>query len=179
MSSKSAVDAVKPAADARRVSLRVRAPRGVALVSGDASRLQQVAWNLLSNAIKFSDAGDEVDVSLGPEGDEAVLRVRDTGAGIDPAFLPHVFERFRQETSDVTREHAGLGLGLSLVRHLAELHGGTVTAESRGKTHGATLTVRLPLIGVQQAHQHQLDAGDSAPLPERCLTSCRISTCWP
>ena len=90
-----------------------------------------------------------MDVRLGQEGDEAVLRVRDTGAGIDPAFLPHVFERFRQETSDVTREHAGLGLGLSLVRHLAELHGGTVIAESRGKTHGATFTVRLPLIGVQ------------------------------
>jgi PAS domain S-box-containing protein len=157
----SAVDAVKPAADARRVALRVNAPRGIAFVSGDTSRLQQVAWNLLSNAIKFSDAGDEVDVTLTQEGDEAVLRVHDSGGGIDPAFLPHVFERFRQETSDVTREHAGLGLGLSLVRHLAELHGGTVTAESAGKTHGATFTVRLPLIGVEVSRQRSA-AGDAA-----------------
>ena len=121
------------------------------------SRLQQIVWNLLSNAIKFSNAGDDVDVTLAQEGDDAVLRVHDTGAGIDPAFLPHVFERFRQETSDVTREHAGLGLGLSLVRHLAELHGGTVTAESGGKTQGATFTVRLPLIGVA-GRRAQLDS---------------------
>jgi len=158
-----AVDAVKPAADARRVALRVRAPRGIAFVSGDASRLQQVAWNLLSNAIKFSSAGNEVEVSLKQEGDDAVLRVRDTGAGIDPAFLPHVFERFRQEMSDVTREHAGLGLGLSLVRHLAELHGGTVTAESGGKAQGATFTVRLPLIGVQVGRQLDANADTTQP----------------
>ncbi len=166
----SAVDAVMPAADARRVRLLVNAPRGIAFVSGDSSRLQQVAWNLLSNAIKFSDAGDEVEVTLTQEGDDAVLRVRDSGAGIDPAFLPHVFERFRQETSDVTREHSGLGLGLSLVRHLAELHGGTVTAESPGKTLGSTLTVRLPLIGVQAGRPPSGDAGEAAatttePLP--------------
>ena len=166
----SAVDAVMPAADARRVKLLVNAPRGIAFVSGDSSRLQQVAWNLLSNAIKFSDAGDEVEVTLTQEGDDAVLRVRDSGAGIDPAFLPHVFERFRQETSDVTREHAGLGLGLSLVRHLAELHGGTVTAESPGKTLGSTFTVRLPLIGVQAGRPPSADAGEAAatttePLP--------------
>ena len=162
----SAVDAVKPAADARRVSLRVHAPRGAALVSGDASRLQQITWNLLSNAIKFSDSGDVVEVSLAQESDDAVLRVRDTGAGIDPSFLPHVFERFRQEMSDVTREHAGLGLGLSLVRHLAELHGGTVIAESPGKGFGATFTVRLPLIGVQAACQLGTDTTDSTQLPE-------------
>jgi CheY-like chemotaxis protein/two-component sensor histidine kinase len=166
----SAVDAVMPAADARRVRLLVNAPRGIAFVSGDASRLQQVAWNLLSNAIKFSDAGDEVEVTLTQEDDDAVLRVRDSGAGIDPAFLPHVFERFRQETSDVTREHAGLGLGLSLVHHLAELHGGTVTAESPGKTRGSTFTVRLPLIGVQASPPSAADAGEAAatttePLP--------------
>jgi signal transduction histidine kinase len=143
----SAVDAVKPAADARRVAICVQAPAGLASVSGDASRLQQVVWNLLSNSIKFSEAGDEVEVSLALDGDEAVVTVKDTGAGIDPAFLPHVFDRFRQETSDVTREHPGLGLGLSLVRHLVELHGGTVSAESGGKSLGSTFTVRLPLIG--------------------------------
>jgi len=165
----SAVDAVKPAADARRVTLRVQAPRGGAFVSGDASRLQQVAWNLLSNAIKFSDAGDEVEVTLTREGDDAVLRVRDSGAGIDPVFLPHVFERFRQESSSVTREHAGLGLGLSLVRHLAELHGGTVTAESAGKAKGATFTVRLPLISADVSRLPSADSAEAAttaePLP--------------
>jgi CheY-like chemotaxis protein len=143
----SAVDAVKPAADARRVAIRVQAPAGLASVSGDASRLQQIVWNLLSNSIKFSESGDEVEVTLAMEGDDAVVTVKDTGAGIDPTFLPHVFDRFRQEASDVTREHPGLGLGLSLVRHLVELHGGTVTAASGGKSLGSTFTVRLPLIG--------------------------------
>ena len=148
----SAADAVKPAADARRVVIAVLAPRGVAIVSGDAGRLQQVAWNLLSNSIKFSDAGDQVDARIDVEEDDVVLRVKDTGSGIDPAFLPHVFDRFRQEISDVTREHAGLGLGLSLVRHLTELHGGRVTAQSEGKDFGAIFTVRLPLIGSRAGH---------------------------
>ncbi len=163
-----AVDAVKPAADARRVTLRVRAQRGVAFVSGDASRLQQIAWNLLSNSIKFSNTGDEVDVTLAQEDDDAVLRVRDTGEGINPAFLPHVFERFRQETSDVTREHSGLGLGLSLVRHLAELHGGTATAESAGKAQGATFIIRLPLIGVQAGRQFAAE-NSGVPHPPEAL----------
>jgi len=167
----SAADAVKPAADARRVTLRVHAPRGVAFVSGDASRLQQISMNLLSNAIKFSNAGGDVDVTLETPGDDALLRVRDTGAGIDPAFLPHVFERFRQEASDVTREHAGLGLGLSLVRHLVELHGGSVSAESTGKSQGSTFTVRLPLIGVPVEQQVTPDALDSAPAQEEAAST--------
>jgi signal transduction histidine kinase len=145
----SALDSVRPAADARRIAITVHAPRGVAVVSGDASRLQQVLWNLLSNSIKFSEAGDHVDVRLEQEDDEAVVRVSDTGAGIEPGFLPHVFDRFRQESSSVTRVHAGLGIGLSLVRHLTELHGGTVTAESAGKDQGATFTIRLPLLGTR------------------------------
>jgi PAS domain S-box-containing protein len=162
-----ALDTVKPAADARRVSITVDAPRGVAIVGGDSGRLQQVVWNLLSNAIKFSEAGDVVSVQLETQGDDALLKVSDTGTGIDPAFLPHVFDRFRQETSDVTREHAGLGLGLSLVRHLAELHGGTVTAESSGKEQGSTFTVRLPLVGARadRALESRLEA--DAVLDER------------
>jgi CheY-like chemotaxis protein len=144
-----AADTVKPAADARRVRMTVHSPRGVALVSGDPSRLQQIVWNLLSNSIKFSAAGGEVHVRLEQDGDDAVLRVRDTGIGIDPGFLPYVFERFRQESSDVTRAHAGLGLGLSLVRHLVELHGGSVTGDSEGKDKGAAFTVRLPLLGAR------------------------------
>jgi PAS domain S-box-containing protein len=146
-----AADTVKPAADVRRVRMTVHSPRGVALVSGDPSRLQQIVWNLLSNSIKFSAAGADVNVRLEQDGDDAVLRVRDTGIGIDQNFLPYVFERFRQESSDVTREHAGLGLGLSLVRHLVELHGGSVSAASEGKTKGAAFTVRLPLLGARAA----------------------------
>jgi len=161
----SAADAVKPAADARRVVVSVHAPRGVAIVSGDSSRLQQIAWNLLSNSIKFSDAGDQVEARLDVEDDDAVLRVRDTGSGIDPAFLPHVFDRFRQEISDVTREHAGLGLGLSLVRHLSELHGGRVTAQSEGKDRGATFTVRLPLIGSRAGRDLAFESADDPSLP--------------
>jgi PAS domain S-box-containing protein len=145
-----AVDSVKPAADRRGVSMTVTCAPALALVSGDPSRLQQVIWNLLANAIKFSEPGGEVHVRLTNESDYAVLRIRDTGGGIDPEFLPHVFDRFRQERSDVTREHAGLGIGLSLVRHLAELHGGTVTAESQGKNQGSTFTVRLPLLAERQ-----------------------------
>lgn len=159
----SAVDAMKPAADARRVTIGLEASPGVACVSGDASRLQQVFWNLLSNSIKFSEAGDEVHVALRQDADDAVVTVRDTGAGIDPAFLPHVFDRFRQEKSGVTREHAGLGLGLSLVRHLVELHGGTVTAESGGKSRGSTFTVRLPLIGAQAREESLADLESQAP----------------
>jgi signal transduction histidine kinase len=145
----SALDSVGPAADARRIAITVHAPPGVAVVAGDAARLQQILWNLLSNSIKFSEAGGRVEIRLDREGDAVVVRVRDTGAGIDPAFLPHVFDRFRQESSAVTRTHSGLGIGLSLVRHLTELHGGTVSAESAGKGHGSTFTVRFPLLGTR------------------------------
>jgi PAS domain S-box-containing protein len=168
-----AADAVKPAADARRVFLSVQAPRGVAVVSGDAGRLQQVAWNLLSNSIKFSDAGDRVDARIDIEDDDAVLRVTDTGSGIDPAFLPHVFDRFRQEISDVTREHAGLGLGLALVRHLTELHGGRVTAQSEGKDLGAVFTVRLPLIGALAGRDLTFESPDD-PAARQEITNALI-----
>jgi signal transduction histidine kinase len=171
----SAVDAMKPAADARRVKLRVDAPATVATVSGDSSRLQQVVWNLLSNSIKFCEAGDEVEVIVRQEGDDAVVVVKDTGAGIDPAFLPHVFDRFRQEMSDVTREHSGLGLGLSLVRHLVELHGGTVTAESGGKSKGSTFTVRLPRIGAPAADGTRPELAAQAPeVPPTALQGLHI-----
>jgi signal transduction histidine kinase/CheY-like chemotaxis protein len=143
----SAADAVKPAADARKITIRIDARAGLATVSGDSARLQQVIWNLLSNSIKFSKAGAAVQITLKRDENDAEVSVEDTGAGIDPAFLPHVFDRFRQERSDVTREHSGLGLGLSLARHLVELHGGTVTAASGGKDRGSIFTVRLPLLG--------------------------------
>jgi CheY-like chemotaxis protein len=118
-------------------------------VAGDAARLQQIIWNLLSNAVKFTSRDGWVYVSLRRNASSAELEVRDTGMGIEVDFLPRVFERFRQAESPVTRSHRGLGLGLAIVRHLTELHGGTVTAESPGAGQGATFTIRIPLAAMQ------------------------------
>jgi CheY-like chemotaxis protein len=114
-------------------------------VLGDADRLQQVVWNLLSNAIKFTPGDGAVEVRLRQNGGSAEVRVSDTGAGIRPDFLPYVFDRFRQAESTITRSHGGLGLGLSIVRHLVELHGGTVAVQSAGEGQGATFSVLLPV----------------------------------
>jgi signal transduction histidine kinase len=114
-------------------------------VTGDVGRLQQVVRNLLSNAIKFTPPGGRIRVAVARVGDEAQLTVSDTGVGIAPAFLPHVFDRFRQADGSMTRLYGGVGLGLALVRDLVELHHGRVSAESRGDGAGATFTVRLPL----------------------------------
>ncbi|MDF5735478.1 MULTISPECIES: PAS domain S-box protein [unclassified Nostoc] len=118
------------------------------LVTGDSSRLQQVIWNLLSNAIKFTPPGGQVEISLESIGSQVQLQVRDTGKGINPDFLPYVFAYFRQADGATTRKYGGLGLGLAIVRHIVELHGGTVKAESLGEEQGATFTVMLPLIKI-------------------------------
>jgi len=144
-----AIDALVPTADARRIAVRVDAARGIALVSGDQSRLQQIIFNIVSNSLKFTPPGGHIDVQLAAEGHDAVLSIDDSGEGIAPEFLPYVFDRFRQETSHTGRSHEGLGIGLSLVRHLAELHGGSVSAASAGKGQGATFTLRLPLLGTR------------------------------
>jgi CheY-like chemotaxis protein len=123
------------------------------LIMGDADRLQQIVWNLLSNAIKFTPEGGRVEVRLARAGDEAEISVADTGQGIEPEFLPHIFERFRQADASTTRAHGGLGLGLSIVRHLVELHGGSVRVESAGAGRGATFSVRLPLAEARVAQQ--------------------------
>ena len=115
------------------------------MVSGDPVRLQQVVWNLLSNAIKFTPGGGAVTIRLRRVNGSVDLLVSDTGIGISPAFIPHVFERFRQEEAGTTRRYGGLGLGLAIVRHLVELHGGSVLAESAGAGRGATFRVRLPV----------------------------------
>jgi CheY-like chemotaxis protein len=115
-----------------------------------------VIWNLLSNSLKFTPSEGRITARVEIDGSEAVVRVTDSGKGIAPEFIPHVFDRFTQEMGDVTREHSGLGIGLSLVRHLMELHGGRVTAESDGKDKGATFTITLPLLGTADA---------AAPLP--------------
>lgn len=147
-----AVESARAAADGRQVRLHVDAPRDVLLVAGDATRIEQVIGNLLGNAIKFTPAGGEVAIAWRRvEGDVEIV-VRDSGIGIDPAVLPHIFDRFRQADSSTTRRHGGLGLGLAIVRHLVELHGGTIAAESAGEGQGTVMRVRLPLeIGGQSA----------------------------
>jgi PAS domain S-box-containing protein len=146
-----AVDTVRPTASARGVDLAMELDRTVGRVAGDAHRLQQVVWNLLANAVKFTPRGGRVRVRARTEGAQAVISVDDTGAGIKPEFLPHVFERFRQADVSAARMHGGLGLGLAIVSHLVELHGGTVTADSPGLGQGSTFTVRLPLAPVAEA----------------------------
>jgi CheY-like chemotaxis protein/two-component sensor histidine kinase len=144
-----ALDAVRAAAQAREVALESSVEPGVPLLRGDPQRIQQVLWNLLSNATKFTGKNGRVsiDARVAPADGEPVLRIRvaDTGLGIAPEFLPHVFERFRQADSSATRNHGGLGLGLAIVKQLAELHGGTVYASSAGLGQGATFTLELPI----------------------------------
>jgi signal transduction histidine kinase len=140
-----AADVVRPAADARSIRLDLKFdPKDCCRVSGDPDRLQQIVWNLLSNAVKFTPEGGRVSVRTAAVGNQAEMTVTDTGPGIPPEFLPHVFDRFRQAENHMTRAHGGLGIGLSIVRHLVELHGGTVRAESEGEGRGATFRVRLP-----------------------------------
>ena len=140
-----ALDAVRPLAAARNVHLAFEDVPGARTVSGDAERLQQVIWNLLANSIKFTPGGGRVDVFIESTAGHMEVRVVDTGQGISPDLLPHVFERFRQAADATTRRHTGLGLGLGITRYLVELHGGTVHAASPGVGQGATFTVRLPI----------------------------------
>jgi two-component system, sensor histidine kinase len=139
-----AIDSVSHAAAARQIQLLLDAPPDLPPVNGDPDRLQQVMWNLLSNAIKFTPPGGHVTMTLSAARGQVEMEVRDDGAGIDHEFLPHVFERFRQADASSTRTHGGLGLGLAIVRHLTEMHGGTVRAESPGPGQGAAFTVSLP-----------------------------------
>ena len=141
-----ACHAARPAADAKGIELSLALDPAASLVAGDAERLQQVVWNLLSNAVKFTPERGRVEVRLARAGTQAEISISDTGQGIKAEFLPHVFERFRQADGTTTRTHGGLGLGLAIVRHLVELHGGTVAAESLGEGQGATFRVSLPLI---------------------------------
>ena len=141
-----ALEAVRPAAAAKHIHLDLSLDSTVGAVSGDPGRLQQVVWNLLSNAMKFTPDGGSVDVRLEGAGSNACITIQDTGEGIPESFLPFVFDRFRQADSTFTRMHGGLGIGLAIVRHLVEMHGGLVTADSPGKDQGATFTVSLPLL---------------------------------
>jgi PAS domain S-box-containing protein len=143
-----ALDAVRPAADAKGIALIATLAASVGPVLCAPDRIRQVVWNLAMNAIKFTPAGGRIEVTVRRLDDHIDIVVSDNGVGIDPAVLPHVFEQFRQEDSSSTRAHGGLGLGLALVKHLVELHGGQVYAQSPGKGRGATFTVTLPMAAV-------------------------------
>jgi signal transduction histidine kinase len=140
-----ALDTVRPASDAKGIEIELRMEPGSGVVSGDADRLQQVFWNLLANAVKFTPNSGRIVVELAESEGHVEVRVIDTGIGIHPEFLPHVFDKFRQADTSRTRLYGGLGLGLAIVRHLVESHGGTVQALSSGDDAGSTFTVRLPV----------------------------------
>ncbi len=150
-----ALETIKPAADARGIRIEKILDTAAGPISGDPSRLQQVMWNVLSNAIKFTPRSGKVQVLLQRINSHIEISVTDTGIGFKPEFLPHVFERFRQADGSTTRRHGGLGLGLSIVRHLVELHGGTVQATSPGEGKGATFSIQLPLTAVQRKTSEQ------------------------
>jgi len=141
----SAVETIRPAAEAKSIRLDVVLDPRAAPIMGDPDRIQQVTWNLLSNAVKFTPKGGRVQLNLRRVNSQIDIIVSDSGEGIAPEHLPHIFERFRQADTGSTRRYAGLGIGLSLVKHLVELHGGTVTAASAGVGQGATFTVTLPV----------------------------------
>jgi PAS domain S-box-containing protein len=146
----SALETVRPAAEAKGITLEVESKSPVSHISGDPNRLQQVIWNLLSNAIKFTPNGGKVSVELERMNGNIEIRIKDTGIGISEDFLPHVFDRFRQADASSIRKFGGLGLGLAIVRHISEMHGGTVSAFSEGENKGSVFVIKLPVITNQQ-----------------------------
>jgi PAS domain S-box-containing protein len=164
------VEALRSSAEAKEIQIDVDVEGGLPVITGDPDRLQQVVWNLVSNAVKFSPPRGRIDVRLRHEGPCLALTVADNGKGIRADFIPYVFERFRQADSTSTRAHGGLGLGLAIVRHLVELHGGSVQAESEGEGKGATFTVRLPLsadLDVKSPREGPAGAGVPVGEPAR------------
>ena len=145
---RSAIETVQLAAQSKSIQIQTKLEPNVGIVSGDPNRLQQVFWNLLSNAIKFTPSGGQVEVCLEDLGSTAQITVSDTGKGIEPNFLPHVFDYFCQESGATTRQYGGLGLGLAIVYHIVQLHGGTIEADSPGEGQGASFTVKLPLTDI-------------------------------
>jgi PAS domain S-box-containing protein len=163
-----AVDSLRHAIDAKGIQLDTNLDPAASHIKGDPTRLQQVVWNLLSNAVKFTGKGGRIEIRLTRKGTDTQLTVTDSGEGINPEFLPYVFDRFRQEDSSRTRKHGGLGLGLAIVRHLTEIHGGMVEAFSAGENRGSSFTVRLPLAAQislveNTTSNRQVETGDALP----------------
>jgi PAS domain S-box-containing protein len=169
-----ALDTVRPSADAKRIRIASTIDPSARFTSGDPQRLQQVIWNLLSNAIKFTPEDGFVAVDLDARGEKLSLTVADSGAGIPPHFIPHVFDRFRQADSSSTREHGGLGLGLAIVRHIVEAHGGSVRAESEGPGKGARFIVELPRTSTEADAGMAAAGGGAAATASRSLQGCRV-----
>ena len=174
-----AVEGLRPAAEAKAISLDISLDGGAGVILGDSDRVQQLVWNLVLNAIKFTPRGGHVDVKLECADPDVQITVTDTGAGIKPEFLPLVFDRFRQADGSSTRNQGGLGLGLAIVRHLVELHGGTVRVDSLGEAQGARFTVRLPLANqrTDTEKEDQIDGTDGErSLFDSCprLTGLRV-----
>jgi signal transduction histidine kinase/CheY-like chemotaxis protein len=168
-----AIDVIRPSAEAKGIELRIAVHGGSAVVFGDANRLQQAIWNLLSNAVKFTDEQGRVEAGLTRQGTQVEISVSDTGIGIDPQFLPYVFERFRQADSTSTRRYGGLGLGLAIVRHVVEMHGGKVEASSAGTGRGAQFKIKLPVAwsvqlpeAERRSRQAEITTPDVHPSPE-------------
>jgi PAS domain S-box-containing protein len=157
-----AMDSIRPAAEAKSIQLRARIESKDSLVSGDPNRLQQIVWNLLSNAVKFTPRHGRVEVNLGRVDSRFQITVSDSGVGISPEFLPFVFDRFSQANSTTERKYGGLGLGLAIVRHLVELHGGTAKADSPGEGQGTTFTVTLPVKAIREEMSELERAAPSA-----------------
>lgn len=164
---KSALTTVQLAAEAKSIQIKTELEPKIGQVAGDAGRLQQIIWNLVSNAIKFTPEGGQVLVKLGKIGTQALIQVQDTGQGIDSEFLPYVFDRFRQAEGGNTRQFGGLGLGLAIVRHLSELHGGTVAVASEGKGKGANFSVKLPLMNIPIAEPIDINPIEPSVQPNR------------
>ncbi|HJP90734.1 MAG TPA: ATP-binding protein [Pyrinomonadaceae bacterium] len=171
---RAAINVVQPAADAKGITLDYSAQPGLGAISADSGRLQQIIWNLLSNAVKFTPHRGKILVRLEQDRSNARVTVRDTGQGIDPEFLPRVFDRFRQADSSTTRSFGGLGLGLAIVRHLVELHGGTVSAHSDGVNKGATFSATFPLIGGRAEPITAAHVGQSSALETNSLDGLRV-----
>jgi PAS domain S-box-containing protein len=173
-----AIETIRPAAQAKEIRLQVVLDTTVAPIPGDADRLQQIVWNLLSNAVKFTERGGRIHVVLERVNSHVEIAVSDTGLGIAPEQLTRLFERFWQADSSTTRAHAGLGLGLAIVRHLVELHGGSVTAESPGEGQGSTFTVKLPVAPVARTADEEIrrhpTIREGAQIPLARLDGIRI-----
>ncbi|MBD1821132.1 PAS domain S-box protein [Cyanobacteria bacterium FACHB-DQ100] len=165
-----AIETVRLAAESKNIQIQAQFEANMGSVLGDAGRLQQVVWNLLSNALKFTPTGGQVEIQLTKIGSQAQIQVRDTGKGIKPEFLPYVFDTFRQADSSTTRTFGGLGLGLAIVRHIVELHGGSVKAESLGEGQGAIFTVQLPLLSEASPEIKT----KTAPQPALALAGLRV-----
>jgi PAS domain S-box-containing protein len=173
-----AIEGIRPAAEAKNIRVRSSVDPAAVVVAGDSNRLQQVFWNLLSNAVKFTPKNGSIEVVLEHRGSQAVVRVTDDGCGIRPQDLACIFDRFRQVDSSTTRRSGGLGLGLAIVRHLVELHGGTVRAESEGENRGSSFYVTLPVLPSRTHGDARAVDGDGhrAPMPalEQPLAGLRV-----